>query len=143
MISSDVECSNCREAAPLQFKLFEKYKDKVRFGYSKYSENANLGIKALEAAAKQNKFWEIYNKIIEHPFSFDTLNYVNFAFIMQIDTIQFKKDLRDENLTKLILKNLEYLQKKKIFATHSLLINKRIIPDIFNEDQIIIEIESC
>ena len=141
LIISDVECSNCREAAPLQFKLFEKYKDKVRFGYSSYSENANLGIKSLEAAAKQNKFWEMYNKIIEHPFSFDTLNYIKFASLTQLDTIRFKKDLRDENLAKLILKNFEYLQKKKIFATPTILLNNRIMPDIFNEDQINMEIE--
>jgi len=140
LIISDVECSTCREATPIQLKLFEKYKDKIRFGYCSYSSHVNLGIKAIEAATKQNRFWEMYNEIIEHPFSFDTLKYINFASELRMDTIRFRNDLRDEKLTKILQKNFLYLQNKKIFATPTILLNNRIIPDIFNEDQICVEI---
>ena len=82
----------------------------------------------------------MYNEIIEHPFSFDTLKYINFASELRMDTIRFRNDLRDEKLTKILQKNFLYLQNKKIFATPTILLNNRIIPDIFNEDQICVEI---
>lgn len=141
IIVSDVECSICREATPVYQKLFEKYKNSVKFGYVSYSASVNIGIKALEAANIQNKYWQMYDLILQNPYKMDTLSYVKYAQSLGLDKDKFIKDLKDTLLDNQIKNNFEYLTKKKIYATPTLLINNRIIPDTFDEERIMEEIE--
>ena len=56
----DPECESCRQFHSVVDKLLEDYKDKVQFvvRYAPFHGNSIFAIKILEAARKQNKYWE-------------------------------------------------------------------------------------
>lgn len=141
LIISDVECTVCREATPVYHKLFEKYKNSVKLGYVSFSASVNIGIKASEAANLQNKYWQMYDMILQNPYKMDTLSYIKYAKNLGLNIDIFLSDLKDSLLDKQIKKNFEYLTEKKIFATPTIIINNRIILDTFNEERIVEEIE--
>lgn len=57
---------------------------------------------AAEAAGKQNKFWEMHDKLFENNKALNDDNYVKFAGELGLNVEQFKKDMADPALKKKI-----------------------------------------
>lgn len=57
---------------------------------------------AAEAAGKQNKFWEMHDKLFENNKALNDDNYIKFAGELGLNVEQFKKDMADPELKKKI-----------------------------------------
>lgn len=66
----DLECPACGGFFPLVKQLKEEYKDKIRFEYRNFPlvqvhQHALAAHRAVEAANKQGKFWEMHDLLYE------------------------------------------------------------------------------
>ncbi|WP_176885081.1 DsbA family protein [Dyadobacter soli] len=62
-IVSDFDCSACRRAYPEFRKVFERYRDQVRFEAVNLSQNVTWAILLAECAGEQGNFWNAYEAL--------------------------------------------------------------------------------
>lgn len=76
---SDFQCSACAAYYPVVEQVIEKYKGQISFEYRHYPltsihRNAFAASRASEAAAKQDKFWEMYRLLFASQSSWENSN---------------------------------------------------------------------
>jgi protein-disulfide isomerase len=133
---SDLECENCRTNAPLYKEIYEKYKDKVRFGFTHFSGAVTLGATMCEAADKQGKFWQAHDAIFENPVrkTADTSAYLQLMQLARIDTALLRKEISQNTIYQSIRKNISAVKAIKIYATPTVLINGRMVMEPFKKE---------
>ncbi|MFM9908648.1 MAG: thioredoxin domain-containing protein [Chitinophagaceae bacterium] len=133
---SDMECDNCRKSYPIFKALYNKYNDKVKFGFTHFSGNVTLAATATEAAARQNKFLEMQEVIMSTPplQSSDTAGYCKLGERIGLDRILFAKDVRDITIYNEIKKNIDYLRANHLYATPTIIVNGTVIMDAFDQE---------
>lgn len=123
----DFQCSACYSYEPIVREVREKYKDQIIFQFRNFPivsthPNAFVAARAAEAAALQNKFWEMHDKIYEtqdptgktgwvaagNPTTF----FVSFATELGLDTEKFQKDMNSAEVNNLI--NADIAEGKKV-----------------------------
>ncbi len=95
-------------------------------------QNAMPAARAVEAAGKQGKFWEMYNKLYESQSEWsaekDTLSiFSEYAKALGLNVDQFKKDLGDSSLQKRIDQDISDANVLGINSTPSFFINNERI----------------
>lgn len=104
----DYECPVCYLYYSVVKQVAEKYNDQIQFQFRNFPlqqmhPNAFAGARAAEAAALQNKFWEMHDQLYENQdpngatgwvSSKDPLNqyFAGFAKTLGLNVDQFKKD---------------------------------------------------
>lgn len=107
----DPECESCRKFHPYVKSLLKEFDGSIRFvvRYAPFHQNSKLAVQLLEAAAKQNKYWETLEVFFKfqpqwgdhhNPKPELLWDYLN---IVGLDIDKIKKDMNDPE----ILKNLE------------------------------------
>ncbi|NDV60127.1 thioredoxin domain-containing protein [Bacteroides sp. 519] len=134
ILIKNFDCDNCRVISMYMEKLFEIYKDRIKFGYINYSE-PNLSSKALEFAKKK----DLYNQL------FDVFN--NYRLIMdstyiydQISNLGLSKDEFDKYINTKesdddIFENYIKISERGIRRVPTILLNNQLlnIPNTFEE----------
>jgi len=133
---SDLECSKCREYYPIYNRIYNKYKDRVKFGFINYSSYATLSAIALNCAYKQNKFWEMHDSIMQNKHLLDTNEILSIAKNLNMNLKQFKLDLNKPETTQEIEYNSKLIMQYGIYATPTILINGKPVFDSSSETQI-------
>lgn len=124
---SDYDCNKCIETYPLLDSLYTIYKDKVKFGYINFSSTPTLAQMAANAANKQNKFWNFHDSLYCQKKFIDSTIVFNLAKQLNLNMEQFNKDLINPQFAENINKTINKLVEKGIFATPTIVINKRLI----------------
>jgi len=124
---TDMECDKCREFYPLYKKLYQKYHQKVRFGFIHFSSYVTLCATATECATKQNKFWEMHDDIMNLPKLPDTTDVFLIAKKLNINMELFNKNFYDSETTNKIEYNFKLLKYCGLFGTPTILINGKPI----------------
>ena len=99
----DFQCPYCRRAYPIVKALKEEMKDTLRvifrnFPLTKIHPLSKPAAIAAEAAARQNKFWEMHDMIFENQRYLVSNSFHEFAGSLQLDMSTFEKDLMDPSL---------------------------------------------
>ena len=138
LLVSDFTCENCRAAYPGFENIFEKYKSKVKFGYTHFSPNVTLASICSEAANIQGRFWEYEHAVFSTPNlkTGDTATFLGIANRLGLDINKFRKDMFNDSIPAVIQKNIEILKAKRIYATPTILLNGTVILDVFDIDKI-------
>ncbi|HEX6171250.1 MAG TPA: thioredoxin domain-containing protein [Chitinophagaceae bacterium] len=134
LIISDFTCENCRLAYPEFEKIFEKYKEKVKFGFTHFSPNITLAAICSEAANTQGKFWEYQHAVFSTPYlkTDDTVTYIAIAKRLGLDINKFRHDMFNDSIRKEIQYNIGTLKARRIYATPTVLLNGAVILDVFD-----------
>jgi hypothetical protein len=127
LLISDFDCSMCRENYPIFNSLFKKYKDRIRFGYTHFGSYVSISAIASECAAKQGKFWEMYDSIMSSKSIPDTANLIKIASSMNIDIKKFQTALYDKNIRASVENNFYILDAAGIYATPTIMINDKLL----------------
>lgn len=107
----DLQCPACGAYHLVVKQLMDKYKDSLSLVFRHFPlnihPNAVPASKAVEAAGKQGKYWEMYNKIYESQKEWsaekNTINvFAGYAQGLGLNVDQFKKDLDDKEIQKKI-----------------------------------------
>lgn len=135
ILVSDFECQMCRKNKKLMRDLYNKYKDRVSFGFVNYSSYKSISALAVLAAEKQNKFWEMYDII---DTSDNLLTYTEIESKVKLIDLDFDEFVTDYNSNALIDEledTFNYLRGKGVDATPTIIINGRLVynPTSFDE----------
>lgn len=104
---SDFQCPACAAYQPLVKQVANEYKDSLEFVYRHFPlpqhQNAKTSARAAEAAAKQNKFWEIHDLLFEKQTSWENSGnpeniFSEYAASLGLNTDQFKKDYNSSEI---------------------------------------------
>ena len=112
VVVSDAECDKCVKFHNRYNEIYEKYKDRVRFGSIGFSGSVTLSSLALDAADKQNKYW-VYSV----------------ARTLNLDMGKFDRDLHSKSALESLQNVNDELVKRGLFATPTIIINGRLIFD--------------
>jgi protein-disulfide isomerase len=133
---SDFECEACRKTFPIMKEIYIRYKDKVKFGFSNFSSYTTICAIASECAAKQNKFWEMHDLIINMKELPDSIDLINLANKINLNVLKFKKDLNDNSIKADLNKNFEWLKSIGLYGTPSLIINNKVVFNSSSKEEI-------
>ncbi len=100
---SDFECIHCQQAYPVIKTILKKFPTEVRYVFrhfllSEIHPFALVAGVASEAAAVQNKFWQMHDVLFENPQLLTVDGLFEMAIMANLDVDQFKKDIQREGL---------------------------------------------
>lgn len=101
---ADFQCPACQVAQPIIDKIVEENSNSVYFGFRHYPlpnhANAKIAAKAVESAAKQGKFWQMYDKLYENQKEWSELKnpqdlFSQYAKELNLNVDQFESNLKN------------------------------------------------
>ena len=99
----DYQCPYCGAAYPVLKELMNQFGSQIKFVFrnfplSEMHEYARAAALAAEAAALQNKFWEMHDAIYENQQNLNEHLLLELAEELKLDIPQFKSDLKSSKL---------------------------------------------
>jgi protein-disulfide isomerase len=108
----DYQCPSCAAAHPIVQRLMKEYEGKITFVFRNYPlesihKNALLAAKYAEASAKQNKFWQMHDKLYEAQKEWSELGdpaakFADYATALGMDAAKLKNDANEAAILTLI-----------------------------------------
>lgn len=108
----DFQCPACGQYHPLVKQLIEKYNNDIQFQFRNYPlqqihPNARAASRAAEAAAKQNKYWEMHDLLYEQQDSWNSSSAANTVFEayagqLGLNVAKFKTDFASSEVNSII-----------------------------------------
>ncbi|MEG0463074.1 thioredoxin domain-containing protein [Bacteroides sp.] len=133
---SDFDCESCIHSHRLYDSIYNKYKDRVKFGYIHYSAMPTLGQIASDAADNQGKFWSFHDSLYVHKGYIDSSAIFNIAKSIGLNIDQFKKDIKRQDRKSKIESTINQLVLNGVYATPTIMINGRLIVDSNSKKEI-------
>ncbi len=103
---AEFKCPYCQKHAPTFKALVDASGGKVRHVFKhfplKKHRGSVLSSRAAEAAHRQGRFWEMYTLLFQDRERQQKKDLLGYAESLQLDMAQFKADLEDEAILKLI-----------------------------------------
>ena len=139
---ADFQCPACAAAYPITKKIIEQNSQKVYFVARHYPlpshDNAQIAAKAVEAAANQGKFWEMYELLFLRQKDWSGKNnaeeiFTDYAKELSLDIETFENDL-DPAVGTI---NTDYADGNKlgVNSTPTFFINGQKYTGVITEDQ--------
>jgi protein-disulfide isomerase len=91
----DYECGSCGRAYPIVEEIRHEMGDQLRFVFRHFPltqshEHAEMAAESAEAAAAQERFWEMHRNLFTHQSDLDTDSLLQYARRLGMDTEEFK-----------------------------------------------------
>lgn len=124
----DFECGNCGHAYPIIKEILLEMDDDLKFVFrnfplTKIHANALNAAIATEAAALQNKFWEMHDIIFENQEQLESENLLFYAKKIELDVSQFISDFKKNTLLSKVEADFESGMRSGVNRTPSFFIN--------------------
>ena len=105
----DYECPDCQQRHRATQKVVDQLMGSVRFVYRhfplvKLHPNALHAAEAAEAAAAQNKFWEMHHRLYTHPEKLGNRELHRYAHEIGLDLDRFDREMASSTYADRILK---------------------------------------
>src|SRR5580692_3504375 len=99
----DYQCPHCGHAYPIVKNIQKKLGDKLKFVFRNFPlaeshPNALNAAVSSEAAALQQKFWEMHDHLFEHQSRLDDASLVRYATQLHLNVEQFETDFEKPEL---------------------------------------------
>ncbi|MEI6480929.1 MAG: thioredoxin domain-containing protein [Candidatus Saccharibacteria bacterium] len=108
----DFQCPACGAYHPIVKQVVEKYKNEIQFQFRNFPlqaihQNARSGARAAEAAARQNKYWEMHDLLYEQQDSWKDSKSPNvifegYASQLGLNIAKFKTDFASTEINEMI-----------------------------------------
>src|SRR5262245_46631427 len=107
----DYECPYTGRAYPVVQELMEQFGDQIYFVFRSFPlsdihPHAQHASEAAEAAAAQDKFWQMHDYLFEHQKALDDIHLLEYAKKVGLDIDRFKKEMSKHVYAPLINKSL-------------------------------------
>jgi protein-disulfide isomerase len=95
----DYECPQCGSAYPIVEEIRREAGDQLLFAFRNFPltrthEHAEMAAEAAEAAAAQQRFWEMQRILFTHQSQLATSNLLQYGSWLEMDTEQFRDALK-------------------------------------------------
>jgi len=125
---ADYECPHCQAMYPVLERLFNSYRDHMRFVVrhfpvtSSHPHAADAAL-AAEAAGRQGRFWEMHRRLFEHPGKLAPEDLLAHARAIGLDMGRFEDDINDAALRQKIEEDKRLGLRSGVNGTPTLFIN--------------------
>src|SRR5450432_592959 len=124
----DYQCPHCGAAYPVIKKIQKAFGKQILFVFRNFPlaeihSDAMAAAIASEAAALQNKFWQMHDIIFENQESLDEESLYKMAASIGLDLKKFKKDILREDLKAKVDADFESGVRSGVNGTPSFFIN--------------------
>ncbi|MEX8549333.1 MAG: DsbA family protein [Mucilaginibacter sp.] len=124
----DYQCSYCGEAYSVIKAVQQTLGNDLElvfrnFPLSEVHPDAENAAKAAEAAALQNKFWEMHDMLYENQQQLDEENLISFAKKIGLDVNQFKSDMQSSAVSDKVESDFESGARSGVNGTPSFFVN--------------------
>ena len=109
--------------------FFEKYKEKVKFGFVSFSSYANLYAVALECESSKEAFWEFKDLLYKSETLLDTTDVLRIAGDLGINKLQLEKEIKEGFVNNKLEENFKTISSFGIYATPTIIINNKAVYD--------------
>ncbi len=125
----DFECPYCGQAEPIVRELLADFGD-LRYVWrhlplSDVHPRAQLAAEASEAAADQERFWDMYDKLLANQDALGVRDLVRYAEELGLDAGRFREHLRKRKGAARIAEDVESADLSNVSGTPSFFINGR------------------
>lgn len=129
----DYQCPHCGEAHSLIKKLMKEFPNELLFVFRNFPSDsypeAMIAAKAAEAAALQNKFWEMHELIFEQQDQLSESNLIYFAESLNLNLSQFENDCSSQNVLSKIESDIESGIRSEVTETPAFFIDDEKLDD--------------
>jgi protein-disulfide isomerase len=124
----DYQCPYCGQAYPIIKAIQQKLKGDLKFVFRNFPlteahPDAFNAAMAAEAAALQNKFWQMHDVIYENQDNLGAEGLLSYAKKIGLDVSRFKNDIENNSLSTKIENDLESGVRSGVNGTPSFYIN--------------------
>lgn len=127
IVASDYNCKRCIEFEKTLMRIYNEYRDRVKFGFINFADGPILPSLACEAADKYGKFWEFHDAMFACDAIPDSAYIFGLAQNLGLDVDRYKQELLStENYNK-VNHAISRLMEKGLFATPTIIINNRLV----------------
>ena len=125
----DYQCIYCGHAYPIIKQVQQKMGNRLKFVFrnfplSEAHPDAFNAAVAAEAAALQNKFWEMHDTLYEHQEQLDWEHLFLYAKTSGLDLERFKADIEEESVSARVEADFESGVRSGVNGTPSFFINE-------------------
>ncbi|MET0465852.1 MAG: thioredoxin domain-containing protein [Chitinophagaceae bacterium] len=126
----DYQCPHCGHAYPIIKQAQDALGDKLKFVFrnfplSEIHPEARLAAVAAEAAAKQDKYWEMHDIIFENQQHLKKANLLEYARRLDLDISRFQQDLDSPDLMDIVEEDFESGVRSGVNGTPTFFVNGR------------------
>jgi protein-disulfide isomerase len=136
----DFQCAACAQYYPVLEQVIDKYGEDVTFQYRHFPiisihKNAFAASRAAEAAGKQDKFWEMYDKLFAGQGDWAQLDNPNtvfesYALQLELDIDKYSKDFRSSEVNDAINADRAAGEALKITGTPTFVLNGKVLDSV-------------
>ena len=124
----DYQCPHCGRANPIIKRIQEKLGDKLKFVFRNFplAEIHNHAVNAAigaEAAAAQDKFWEMHDVIFENQQHLDDVSLIKHAAHIGLNIEQFETDFEKPEYQETVEADFESGVRSGVNGTPSFFVN--------------------
>ncbi|HXB48659.1 MAG TPA: thioredoxin domain-containing protein, partial [Streptosporangiaceae bacterium] len=135
----DFECPYCGQAERVVRELLAEYGDDLRYVWrhlplTDVHPYAPLAAEASEAAAKQGKFWEMHDQLLDHQGALTTKDLMRYAAEIGLNTEQFTADMRKDAGAGKIASDVDSADLSDVSGTPTFFINGKRYHGAFDLD---------
>jgi protein-disulfide isomerase len=128
----DYQCPHCGHAHPLVKKLIKEKGESFLFVFRNFPLRevhpaAFMAALSAEAAGRQGKFWKMHDIIFENQQHLHGNSFLDFSSHLQLDSLQFAKDLEDNNIKEKVDADFESGIRSGVNGTPAFFINGEIL----------------
>ena len=125
----DFQCPYCGQAEPIVRELLSGFGD-LRYVWRHLPLNdvhpqAQLAAEASEAAAHQDRFWEMYDALLSHQDALGIRDLIGYAEELGLDADSFREHLRKRKGAGRIAEDVESADQSEVSGTPTFFINGR------------------
>ena len=135
----DFQCPACGAYFPIVKEVVDKYKNDIQFQFRNFPlqqihPNARAAARAADAAAKQNKYWEMHDLLYEQQKTWEQSTAVNtifegYAKQLGLDIAKFKTDFASSAVNETINADLAEGQRLGVNSTPTFFLQGKKIED--------------
>ncbi len=133
---ADFECPQCKNTSKEVSKFLRKYQNKIKVIFRHYPLDAHKmamsAAIATEAAANQNKFWEMHDALFDTQSLLNDNLLLDLARAIGLNEAQYKKDIKDPKIAARVLTSKKEAEALKLDGTPYFYFNKRPYNLTFN-----------
>jgi len=127
----DLECPNCKAAAPAVRLLLAHFSGKLRFVFRHFPleevhPHALQAALAVESAGGQGKFWPMHDLVFENQAHLRSSQLRGYAEQLELDMVRYDADMADELYLQRIREQVEGGSRSGVRATPTFFLNGRL-----------------
>jgi protein-disulfide isomerase len=126
----DFQCPYCGQAESVIRELLSSFGDELRYVWrhlplNDVHSNAQLAAEASEAASAQDKFWDMYDKLLAHQDELSPRDIGRYAQELDIDVGRFWDEIRRHEYAERIAEDVATADSSGVSGTPTFFINGR------------------